>query len=131
MAYNISLYISLAIFLIGLIYKVSTWFSLKTTVDSKTIPTAKRISSALKGIISTIFSAKILTLIKVSFLDILLQRKVLKEDPFRWSAHILLYGGFMLLVLMHALDKFITSSLFANYWPPSIPLFFCGTSSGH
>ena len=124
MFYYISLYISLAIFLIGLIYKVSTWFSLKTTVDSKTITTAKRASSALEGIIFTIFSVKILTLIKVSFLDIVLQRKVLREDPFRWSAHILLYGGFMLLLLMHALDEFITSSLFANYSATINPFIF-------
>ena len=118
------LYISLVIFLIGLFYRAFTWFSLKTTVDSKTIPTAKRATSALKGIIFTIFSVKILTLIKVSFLDIVLQRKVLREDPFRWSAHLLLYGGFMLLVLMHALDEFITSSLFANYSATINPFIF-------
>ena len=39
MAYNISLYISLAILLIGLIYRVFTWFSLKTTVDSMVLNT--------------------------------------------------------------------------------------------
>jgi hypothetical protein len=63
MFYYISLYISLAIFTVGLSYKVSTWFSFKTTI--KAIPTSKRLSSAIKGITLTIFSVKILTLIRV------------------------------------------------------------------
>ena len=124
MVYHISLYSSLAIFAIGLVYKVLTWFFLKTSVDSKSIPTAKRLSSALKGIISTIFSPKILTLIKVFFLDILLQRKVLKEDLLRWLTHILIYGAFMLLVLMHALEGVITSVLFENYSATINPFMF-------
>ena len=124
MAYTISLYISLAIFIIGLIYKISTWFFLKTSIDSKAIPASKRVSSAIKGIALTIFSVKILTLIKVFFLDIILQRKVLKEDLFRWLTHILIYGAFMLLLIMHALDKFITAAIFANYSPTINPFLF-------
>jgi len=124
MAYYISLYVSLAIFAIGLVYKVLTWFFLKTSLYSKSIPTAKRLSSALKGIISTIFSPKILTLIKVFFLDIILQRKVLKEDFLRWLTHILIYGAFMLLLLMHALDAFITSAIFSNYSATLNPFMF-------
>ena len=124
MFYYISLYISLAIFLIGFIYKVSTWFFLKTRVDAQTISPAKRATSALKGIVLTLFSVKILTLIKVFFLDIILQRKVLKEDFLRWLAHILLYGGFMLLLLMHALDKLISAAIFDNYSATINPFMF-------
>lgn len=124
MVYYISLYISLAIFVVGLIYKIATWFFLKTSVDSKTIPTAKRVSSALKGIISTIFSSKILTLIKVFLLDIILQRKLLQEDFFRWLTHILIYGAFMLLLFMHALDKFITAAIFTDYLSTINPFLF-------
>ena len=124
MFYSITLYISLAIFLIGLIYKISTWFFLKTGVDSKTIPTSERVSSAIKGIILTLFSVKILTLIKVFFLDCILQRKVLREDFFRWLTHILIYAAFMLLLLMHALDKFITAAIFADYSATINPFMF-------
>jgi len=124
MFYSISLYISLAIFIIGLIYKIATWLSRKIGLYSKDIPTSKRLSSALKGIVLTIFSAKILTLIKIFFLDILLQRKVLNEDTFRWLTHILIYVAFMLLVLMHALDKFITSTIFSNYSATLNPFLF-------
>ena len=124
MAYNISLYISLAIFIIGLIYKISTWFFLKTSIDSKAIPASKRASSAIKGIALTIFSVKILTLSKVFFLDVILQRKVLREDFFRWITHMLIYGAFMLLVLMHALESVITSAIFDNYSSTINPFMF-------
>ncbi|GAG34168.1 unnamed protein product, partial [marine sediment metagenome] len=124
MFYYISLYISLAIFAIGLIYKISTWFSLKTSIDSRTTPTSKRVSSAVRGIILTLFSVKVLTLIKVFFLDVILQRKVFKEDFFRWLIHILLYGAFMLLLIMHALDKLITVAIFADYSPTINPFRF-------
>ena len=124
MFYYISLYISLAIFIGGLIYKIYAWLSYKIGVDSKDIPTSKRLSSALKGIVLTIFSAKILTLINVFFLDIILQRKVFNEDFFRWLTHILIYVAFMLLLFMHALDKFITSAIFPNYSATLNPFLF-------
>ena len=124
MFYDISLYICLAISLIGLIYKISTWLSRKTTLETKDIPTSKRLSSAIKGIVLTIFSVKVLTLIKVFFLDIIFQRKVFNEDFFRWLTHILIYVAFMLLLLMHALDKFITSAIFSNYSATLNPFLF-------
>ncbi|MFH1293803.1 MAG: 4Fe-4S dicluster domain-containing protein [Pseudomonadota bacterium] len=124
MAYIISLYISLAVFALGLVYKIATWLSLKPGVNAQDISKAKRVSSALKGILATLLSPKILTLIKVFFLDIIVQRKVFKEDFFRWLTHILLYGAFMLLVLMHALDTFIAPALFSNYQPTINPFLF-------
>jgi heterodisulfide reductase subunit C/nitrate reductase gamma subunit len=124
MFYSISLYISLAIFIGGLIYKIATWLSRTIGDDSKDIPTAQRLASALKGISVTIFSAKILTLIKIGVLDVLLQRKVVNEDTFRWVTHILIYGAFMLLLLMHALDAFITSALVSNYSATLNPFLF-------
>ena len=124
MVYHISLYFCLAIFLIGLIYKVSKWFFLNINTNSKEIASSRRFSSAIKGAILTIFSAKILTLIKVFFLDILFQRKILQEDFFRWLTHILIYGAFMLLLFMHALDNFITAPIFADYSPTINPFMF-------
>jgi heterodisulfide reductase subunit C/nitrate reductase gamma subunit len=124
MVYYISLYISLAIFIGGLIYKIVTWCSYKIGVDSRDISTSKRFSSALKGIVAAVFSGKILTLIKIVILDVLFQRKVLNEDTFRWVTHILIYGAFMLLLLMHALDTFITSALFSNYSATLNPFLF-------
>ncbi|MBW2310648.1 MAG: 4Fe-4S dicluster domain-containing protein [Deltaproteobacteria bacterium] len=124
MMLTISLYISLAIFIIGLLYKISRWLSLKTTVQSMDIPASKRASSALKGIALAIFSGRILRLIKAFFLDVILQRKVLREDLFRWITHMLIYGAFMLLVLMHALENVITAAIFDTYASTVNPFLF-------
>ena len=64
------LYLSLAIFVLGLIYKISTWFSRKIGIAAKGFTTSKRVSAAVKGIAGVIFSAKILTLLKVFILDV-------------------------------------------------------------
>ncbi|NVL92793.1 MAG: respiratory nitrate reductase subunit gamma, partial [Desulfobacterales bacterium] len=124
MFYSISLYTASAIFALGLIYRIATWFSLKTTADSKAIPRAKRLSAALKGITLTLLSPKLLTLIKVLLLDIILQRKVFREDLLRWVTHLLIYVAFTLLLLMHALGTLITSALFATYSPTINPFLF-------
>jgi heterodisulfide reductase subunit C/nitrate reductase gamma subunit len=124
MIFSISLYASLAIFIIGLIYKISRWLSLKTSVQAKQIPSSRRVSSALRGIILTIFSGKILTLVKVFILDALLQRKVLQEDFFRWITHLLIYGAFIFLLFMHALDGLIASAIFDNYSSTLNPFMF-------
>ncbi len=124
MFYSISLYSALAIFALGLIYKTATWFTLTTTADSKAIPRAKRLSAALKGITLTLLSPKLGTLIKVLLLDIILQRKVFREDLLRWVTHLLIYVAFTLLLLMHALGTLITSALFATYSPTINPFLF-------
>ncbi|MFH1951942.1 MAG: heterodisulfide reductase-related iron-sulfur binding cluster, partial [Pseudomonadota bacterium] len=71
--------------------------------------------AAIKGVISTVLSPKIIPLLKTLVLDVILQRKVLREDFLRWLMHMCIYGGFMLLLLMHALENFITSPLFPDY----------------
>jgi heterodisulfide reductase subunit C/nitrate reductase gamma subunit len=121
---KVSLYISLAIFLLALIYKVASWFRYKIGIGTEKISTSERVFSAVKGIISTIFSAKILTLLKVFVLDVLLQFRILREDSLRWVMHIFIYGGFMLLLLMHALDKTITVALWKDYIPTLNPFMF-------
>jgi heterodisulfide reductase subunit C/nitrate reductase gamma subunit len=122
MLYSISLYVALVIFIMGLVYKVSSWFSLKISVESKGAST--RFFAALKGIISAIFSIRIVTLLKVFFLDVIIQRKIMREDLLRWLAHVLIYWAFMLLLLMHALDSLVTSTIFSNYYPTINPFMF-------
>jgi nitrate reductase gamma subunit len=121
---KVSLYISLFIFLVGLVYKVSTWFRYKIGIGAEEISTSTRLFSTLRGIFSTVFSFKILTLLKVFVLDVLLQFRILREDFLRWVMHIFIYGGFMLLLLMHALDKTITIAIWKNYYSTVNPFMF-------
>ncbi len=124
MFFTISLYSSLAIFVLGLIYKIFTWFSRKIGVADQDLTTFVRLSAAFKGVLGVIFSAKILTLIKVFFLDVVLQHRILKEDFTRWFMHMLIYSGFILLLLMHALQTHISEAIFSDYYATINPYFF-------
>ncbi|MCG6982837.1 MAG: nitrate reductase, partial [Deltaproteobacteria bacterium] len=124
MFFTISLYVALAIFALGMIYKISTWFRYRIGTDAKEISTSARVAAAAKGILLTVFSGKIFTLLRVFILDTVLQVRVLRQDFLRWLMHICLYLGFMLLLLMHALGTFVTSALFPEYYPTLNPFMF-------
>ena len=124
MFFTISLYVALAIFGVGLLYKISTWFRYRIGPDASQTPTSTRVAAAIGGISSTLFSGKFLTLLRVLVLDVILQVRVLREDFLRWLMHICLYLGFMLLLLMHALDNFVTSALFPEYYSTINPFMF-------
>ena len=124
MFYDIALYVSLSIFGIGMVYKISNWFRRSIGIDAGRTTVSKRVSAAVKGILGTVFSAKIATLFKVFIVDVIFQVKILREDVLRWLMHMLIYGGFMLLLLMHALDSFITEALFSEYASTLNPFMF-------
>jgi heterodisulfide reductase subunit C/nitrate reductase gamma subunit len=118
------LYISLTVFLLGLIYKISTWFTGKIGILGNNITTAQRVRSAARGLIRTVFSLKIVALFEALVLDVLLQRRTLKESFSRWLAHMLIFYGFMLLLLMHGLHSVVTESIFNDYYPTLNPFLF-------
>jgi heterodisulfide reductase subunit C/nitrate reductase gamma subunit len=117
-------YTSLTVFLLGLIYKISTWFTKKIGILGNNITAVQRVQSAAQGFIHTIFSPKILTLLKALVVDVLLQYRTLKESFTRWLAHMLIFYGFMLLLLMHALQSVVSEALFSGYYPTINPFFF-------
>ena len=122
--FDILLYISLTLFLLGLIYKVSSWFIKKFGVIGRTATTAQRVRSAASGILRVIFGIKILFVLKAILVDVLLQGRVFKEDVVRWLAHMLIFYGFMLLLLMHALDSMTAEVWFSDYYPTVNPFLF-------
>jgi len=124
MFFNISLYLALAVFGLGLLYKISTWFRYRIGLEGRGLSATERTSAAIKGMTSTLLSGKVFTLFRVFILDVLLQIRVLRQDFLRWLMHICLFVGFMLLLLMHGLDKFITSVIFAEYYSTINPFMF-------
>ncbi|MBW2108246.1 MAG: hypothetical protein JRI36_06240, partial [Deltaproteobacteria bacterium] len=124
MFFSISLYISLAVFAAGMAYKVSRWFRAGVGPDTHGIAASRRLLVALRGTLSALFSRHVITLLKVFVLDVLLQSWLLKKDFLRWLAHICMYGGFMLLLVMHGLEKIVTGSVFSNYQPTLNPFLF-------
>jgi len=124
MFFRTCFYIAFAIFGLGLLFKVSTWFRYTIVTGEREISPSERVYAAVKGIVLTLFSIKILTLLKVFFLDVLFQIRILRESALRWFMHICIFGGFMMLLLMHALDKFIAYPLFAEYSSTLNPFLF-------
>ena len=122
--FDFLLYTSLVIFLLGLIYKVLSWFTQSIGNGDQLVTTGQRLQAAASGTFGAIFSAKIILIIKAIMVDVLLQGRVFKEDPLRWLAHILIFYGFMLLLLMHALDSVITEAWFDDYYATVNPFFF-------
>jgi heterodisulfide reductase subunit C/nitrate reductase gamma subunit len=124
MFYTIALYASLSIFAAGLIYKISNWFRFRIGPEAGSFSTARRVAAAARGVATTIFSARIIVLAKVLVTDVLWQKWLLKRNFYRWSAHMFIYAGFMLLLLMHGLDKLIAPVLFKNYYSTLNPFMF-------
>ncbi|MBW2220341.1 MAG: 4Fe-4S dicluster domain-containing protein, partial [Deltaproteobacteria bacterium] len=124
MFFTITLYLSLAIFIIGTVYRIWTWFKIRVGPDATNFSVRERMSAALKGLIKTLFSRRFFLLLKVLILDVILQVQILKNNFVRWLMHICIFGGFMLLLLMHALDGPVTQTLFSDYASTLNPFFF-------
>jgi heterodisulfide reductase subunit C/nitrate reductase gamma subunit len=113
---TILLYIALAVFGLGLVYKVWGWFRFSLGISDPGITTATRVWAALVGIPAVLFSPKIFTLLRVLVVDVLFQNHIRKQEPLRWIMHLLIYAAFTFLFFLHALDKIIVTSLFEKYY---------------
>jgi heterodisulfide reductase subunit C len=122
--FNLLFLIALIIFLLGLTFKVSNWFTKKFGDVGQTFTVSQRLRSAVNGMVRMFFSAKLLLVFKALLVDVLLQGRVFKEDALRWLAHMLIFYGFMLLLLLHALDSIVTEALFNDYYATLNPFFF-------
>jgi heterodisulfide reductase subunit C/nitrate reductase gamma subunit len=124
MFFEISLYLSLAIFALGVVYKASGWFRHGFVDGAHHASPGFRFNKALRGIVASVCSLKFFTLLKVSLLEVLFQTRTMKEDRFRWVMHLLIFGGFTVLLLMHALGSIVTIHLFSEYYPSINPFLF-------
>ncbi|HDR15706.1 MAG TPA: hypothetical protein ENN79_09555 [Desulfobacteraceae bacterium] len=124
MAFTVSLYAAVFVFLAGFVYRISRWFTRKIGATGRDISPRARFIEAVSGIGRVIASRKFFVLIKVFVLEILLQRKILQENPLRWVMHLLIYYGFILLLVMHALGEVVTAKIFTDYSSTVNPFFF-------
>jgi heterodisulfide reductase subunit C/nitrate reductase gamma subunit len=122
--FNFLFLTALIIFLLGLIYRVSNWFIKNIAAPEPAATPLERVRAAASGIFRVIFSAKLLVVLRALIFDVLLQGRIFKEDINRWLAHMLIFYGFMLLLIMHALDSVITEAFFNDYYPTVNPFFF-------
>ncbi len=125
MTFNILLGLSLIVCLVGLILRLSIWFS--QGMQARAVPAATvaaRLSSALQGVFGLLFSAKILRVVQSIFVDTLLQKRVFTKNYLRWLAHTLIFFGFILLLLMHAMESVVSENIFRGYQSTLNPYLF-------
>ena len=130
MFFNLTLSISVLIFLFGVFYRVRLWFCLTLADDAEAHTPTQKFSSVAKGVCHIVFSRNILTLFKVILLDIVFQLRTLKESPYRWAMHILIYYGFILLLLMHGLEPVIAEAYLPDYYSTLNPYLFLRDFAG-
>ncbi len=124
MAFDILLNSSLTLFAVGLMIKMTQWLSYKTGIRAENAGMLQRLTAALKGVLSTIFSVRFFNLLQALILDVLFLRKTLKQDLLRWIMHLLIFWGFILLFFMHALESIVSENLFSYYYSTVNPFMF-------
>ncbi len=124
MDFNILLSLSVIVCVIGLTIRLIVWFSQGINPIAVSLSAGSRTISALRSIVSTIFSTKLLLAIKSIFIDLLFQKKIFQKNYLRWTAHTLIFVGFILLFLMHALGPVVSEALFNDYQPTLNPYLF-------
>jgi heterodisulfide reductase subunit C/nitrate reductase gamma subunit len=120
----ICLYMALGICAAGIIYRAVQWFVMNVGPRAGAVSYGRRIAAVCRECISTLFSRNVFRLFKVLPLEVLLQTRILKTDFLRWAMHILMFIGFMSLLLMHALDDVITKRIYPEYFPTLDPFQF-------
>jgi heterodisulfide reductase subunit C len=128
MNFNILLGLAAIVCLIGLILRLSIWFTQgirpSTPPSTPTLSVGSRIKAAVLGVLGVIFSSRILLILKSIFVDLFFQKRIFDKSFLRWTAHALIFVGFILLFLMHALDSIVSESLFSNYQSTLNPFLF-------
>jgi heterodisulfide reductase subunit C/nitrate reductase gamma subunit len=117
-------YASLIIFLLGLTYRISNWFTRRIGIGVDGITPLQRLQATFVAGLRVISSARFLTALKAVLVDVLLQGRVFKADRIRWLAHMFIFYGFMLLLFMHAMQSVVTDVLFDDYYATVNPYFF-------
>jgi heterodisulfide reductase subunit C/nitrate reductase gamma subunit len=113
--------IALALCLTGLLWRISRWFVSDIGPENDNLSTGRRLAATGRALLDALFSPRLFKLIAVFLWEVLLQGHLLRQDRMRWAMHLGLCYGFLLLVLLHALDDWTTPLLFADYYPTRNP----------
>ena len=122
--FHTALSASLLLCALGLLWRMSAWLRLRIGPDVQTVTLAQRLQASLRGAAAAIFSRRVFQVCGALFLDVLLQRRLYRIDKSRWLAHLLMFVGFMGLLLMHALASVVTVKLFPGYEATRNPYLF-------
>jgi heterodisulfide reductase subunit C/nitrate reductase gamma subunit len=112
----VCLYVSLCICGCGVVFRAARWFFVETGPRAGAAPVYRRLWASIRGFAVSLFSPKFFLFFKLLIFDVILQTRIIRTDFTRWIMHIFIFTGFMLLLLMHALDNLVTKNIFAEYY---------------
>ncbi len=116
MLYTWSFFIALAVFFIGILYRIIGFFRLNIGPDLPGFTMAGRIKAFLSGLFGILVSpVRIFHLFKTVILDVVLQLPLMRQDPLKWFMHICIFWGFAGLFFFHALEDYVSEVIFSNY----------------
>ncbi|MCU0661155.1 MAG: hypothetical protein MUC50_02395 [Myxococcota bacterium] len=128
MYFKVALYVSLSFFAAGLLFRLVQLFTQRVGISAQEpkVSAVSRIGLSLKAIVTAFFSPRLFKLLGSVFLDGLLQLRVLRDrrDITVWLMHILIFVGFVGLLLFHALGAFVSTAIDPDYQSTLNPFLF-------
>ncbi len=117
MIFKICFSIAFAIFAVGILYRVFGFFQVAIGPETKSFSFLKRVTTFLSSLLIVFVNPlQFFRLCKSIVLDVVLQIQLLRQNFVKWCMHIFIYCGFMGLVLIHALEDYISEPLFSDYY---------------
>jgi heterodisulfide reductase subunit C/nitrate reductase gamma subunit len=115
--FKISFSIAFAIFAVGILYRVFGFFQVAIGPEAKSFSFFKRVTTFLSSLLIVFVNPlQFFRLCKSIILDVVLQKQLLGQGFLKWCMHIFIYCGFMGLILIHALEDYISEPLFTDYY---------------
>jgi len=106
--------IAMIVFLLGILGITTVWLS-GSLSGEKDSGLGIKIYNLCKGVLRTIFSSRIFSIVKVLFLDALLQRRLYRQSRTRWVIHALIFYPFVFRFFWGLIA--LISSLWIAEWP--------------
>lgn len=122
--FDIAVTVAFLVFAIGIVYKLLAWFFKNVGMGDKTVSISRRLFHSFEGIVLAVFSSSFFAMIKALVTDVLLQFRILadRKDPSAWIMHLLIFVGFVGLVVLHAFN--LPASFSSDYYSTTNPLMF-------
>ncbi len=117
MVYDVALWAGLILLAIGAVHRVGAWFLRDVGLGDRDTAPADRYRAGLGGLWSALFSRRLAGLLKVLFVDVLFQGRILRDrgDRLAWVMHVCVFWGFLLLLVFHALGSTFGTLLADSY----------------
>ena len=122
---NLCAYFAITICLVGVFHRGWRWFTLRIGPEAEGAGFLERFKAATMAFAVFVVNPRRLGSALWTLLsEVLLYVHILKQDPWRWITHMALFYGILLLVAVHALDKWVTARIFSYYASTLNPFLF-------